>query len=140
MTDRKIFILSLFIITQLALQSHSEASKIWVVNENEGPLNMEIIPEDIATSTPSCRKDLAGVCGCPGKSSAEFIIRPEQIQGKQYYAVEGVSEGVFFGSTCRNLDVSKNYAIHFQPTLFGTTCEIEEIPETQVITMISFAG
>lgn len=140
MEKRKSILLSLFIISSWALFANAEASQLWVVNENEGPLNIQVVPEDIATSTPYCGKEIAGVCGCPGKSSAEFIIKPEFMQGKRYYAVEGKSEGILFGSTCHYLDVSKNYAIRFHSTVFGTSCEKEEIPTGEVITMISFAG
>jgi hypothetical protein len=140
MEKRKNILLSFFILTSWAFSTNAEASQLFVVNENEGLLNIQVVPEDIATSAPYCAKDIAGVCGCPGQSSAEFIVKPEFIQGKRYYAVEGTSEGILFGSSCRYLDVSKDYAIRFHPTLFGTSCETEEIPAAEVITMISFVG
>lgn len=140
MEKRKNLLLSLFIITSWTLSVNAEASRLFVVNENEGPLNIQVVPEDITTSTPYCAKNLAGVCGCPGQSSAEFVVKPEFMQGKRYYAVEGKSESILFGSTCHYLDVSKNYAIRFHSTVFGTSCEKEEIPVAEIITMISFAG
>ena len=127
--------LSLSIALLASCPQAVKGSTIQVVNENDCSLSMTIIPENIAKSAAYCAKSIPGTSERPKENFGTFTILPEHIHGGQYFAVDGRAGGIAFGSTCRNLDVSKDYKILFHNDYLGTTCEALEI--APVIVMMS---
>jgi len=136
--------------------TEAEASLIRVINNNTTPLVMEIVPEVDSPSRITCTREgylenyfegvlpgtssvLAPECGAPNapicqkeitglcnKNYEDLIVNAAQLQQHHHFAVNGHSGSIFFGGSCRNLNVSKDYVISFLNDDFGTTCIAEE--------------
>lgn len=100
-----------------------KAGRLQIVNENKKELTVEVR----ASGDPMTERLAKRTLDIPPEHYYEFYVSPSHLKGKSLFSIEGSTNPLTPGGSCKNMSVHKNYEVTFKNDTLGTTCVATEL-------------